>query len=376
MHQNTRKGGILLRQQFCEWIHRGHAVKIYFFWSLEYTRMSCVSKTLRLAIFFSMAFVPAWSQSIYRETWRYYEDHPLSDPSMWRQAYHDYAEVRLGPERRLANGISWRLLTDVRTGIAWPRITWMPNKQRLQTANEMLEGAHGASILDARTLREELEGTNRARRDKGWPTFNYEHATTQTAIDLAYASTRLLSVIDMEMESSEGNYTGRVIRGLTFDLEQRKVFRIEPCPGHKAAHGNSADDRSHDYKFRFGELLDVCEEEAYQKFRKLVLDHAERAARKADPKRDVHVEACLHHYIKYRPDVYFGEHEDIQYNEDMVLYLTFAGLAVHFTFFFPESDMGGCALFRTVLNPVIVPYRELQPFMMPGPWREELLALR
>jgi hypothetical protein len=59
----------------------------------------------------------------------------------------------------------------------------------------------------------------------------------------------------------------------------------------------------------------------------------------------------------------------------MVLYLTFAGLAVQFTFFFPESDMGGCALFRTVLNPVIVPYRELQTFMHPGAWRDELLAL-
>jgi hypothetical protein len=185
----------------------------------------------------------------------------------------------------------------------------------------------------------------------------------------------LLSVIDMEMERSEGTYFGRVIRGLTFDLEQRKVFRIEPCPGHKAAHGNSADDRSHDFKFRFGELLDVCDEDAYQKFRKLVLDHADRAARKADPKRDVNVEACLHHYIKYRPDVYFGEHEDIRYSEDLVLYLTFAGLAVHFTDFFPEVDTARCALSHTVLNPVIVPYRELQAFMLPGAWRDEVLAL-
>jgi hypothetical protein len=337
--------------------------------------MSCMAKTLGLGIFLSMALVPAWGQSIYQKTWRYYYDHPLSDPSMWRQAYRDYAEVRLGPERRLANGISWRLFTDVHTGIAWPRITWMPDKQRLRIANEMLEGAHGASIVDARTLKDELDGVNRARLANGWSTIVFDHAATQTSIDLTYASTRLLSVIDMEMEKSEGTAFGRVIRGLTFDLEQRKVFRIEPCPGHKAAHGNTAEDRSHDFKFRFGELLDVCDEEAYQKFRKLMLDHAERAARKADPKRDVNVEACLHHYIKYRPDVYFGEHEDIQDSEDLVLYLTFGGLAVHFTDFFPHVDTASCALFRTVLNPVIVPYRELQPFMMPGPWREELLAL-
>lgn len=154
-----------------------------------------------------------------------------------------------------------------------------------------------------------------------------------------------------------------------------EVFRIEPCPGHQAAHGNSAKGRSDDYRFRFGELLDVCEEGAYQEFRTLVLDHAVRAARKADPRSNVHVEACLHHYIKYRPDVYFGAHEDIRNNEDMVLYLTFSGLAVHFTYFEPEAEMGGCALFRTALNPVIVPYRELQAFMRPGARRDELLAL-
>ena len=345
--------------------------------------MSCISAILRLGTFLSIAFIPtwgtAWGQSFYQETWRYYYARPLSDLSdlsMWRQAYRDYAEIRLGPERRLPNGISWRLLTDVRTAIAWPRITWMADKQHLKIANGMLEGAHGASIVDARTLKDELDGVNRARRDKGWSTIVFDHAVTQTSIDLTYASTRLLSVIDMEMERSEGTNFGRVIRGLTFDLEKRKIFRIEPCPGHKAAHGNPVDDRSHDYKFRFGELLDVCEESAYLSFRKLVLDHAERAARKADPKRDVNVEACLHHYIKYRPDVYFGEHEDVQYSEDLVLYLTFAGLAVHFTDFLPHVDTASCALFRTALNPVIVPYRELQEFMRPGAWRDELLALR
>lgn len=336
----------------------------------------------RLAAFLSIALVltwgVAWGQSFYEPTWHYYDSRPLSDMSdlsMWRQSYRDHAEVRLGSERRLPNGISWRLLTDVRTGIAWPRITWMADKQRLQTANEMLQGGHGASIVDARKLKDQLDGVNRARQANGWSPMVYDYAVPQTTIDLSYASTMLLSVIDAEMERSEGTGFGRVIRGLTFDLEQRRVFRIEPCPGHKPAHGNSAEDRSRDFKFRFGELLDVCDEDAYQKFRKLVLDHAERAARKADPRRDDNVEACLHHYIKYRPDVHFGEPEDIQDSEDLVLYLTFAGLAVHFTDFFPHVDTARCALYRTVLNPVIVPYRELQPFMMPGPRREELLAL-
>lgn len=154
---------------------------------------------------------------------------------MWRQAYRGFAQIRLGPERRLANGISWRLLTDVRTGIAWPRITWMADKQRLRIANEMLEGAHGASIVDARTLKETLEGANRARQADGWSAIDFGQGGTQTVIDLTYASTRLLSVIDMAMERSEGNYTGRVIRGLTFDLEQRGLsHRAVPGPSGRA----------------------------------------------------------------------------------------------------------------------------------------------
>jgi hypothetical protein len=59
-----------------------------------------------------------------------------------------------------------------------------------------------------------------------------------------------------------------------------------------------------------------------------------------------------------------------------VLYLTDRGLAVHNTEFgfIPARD--NCALERSTVSPLILPYRELKPFMSPGPWRDELLRAR
>ncbi len=62
--------------------------------------------------------------------------------------YHTHANVRLGPEHRLANGVAWRLLTDVRTGAVAPRITWMANRESMLLANALFEIIHGAEIID------------------------------------------------------------------------------------------------------------------------------------------------------------------------------------------------------------------------------------
>ncbi len=57
---------------------------------------------------------------------------------------------------------------------------------------------------------------------------------------------------------------------------------------------------------------------------------------------------------------------------EYVLYLTFDGLAVQITSYGPNSDKG-CALMFNALNPVIIPYRDLEHFMKSGPLRDELL---
>src|SRR5688572_17711107 len=43
--------------------------------------------------------------------------------------YRSHARVRLGRERRVSNGVAWRLLIDMPTGLAIPRITRMPDRQ-------------------------------------------------------------------------------------------------------------------------------------------------------------------------------------------------------------------------------------------------------
>ncbi|MDP1840752.1 MAG: hypothetical protein Q8N31_23220 [Reyranella sp.] len=32
-----------------------------------------------------------------------------------------------------------------------------------------------------------------------------------------------------------------------------------------------------------------------------------------------------------------------------------------------------CAFYDITVNPIVIPYRELEPFMKPGSWRDELL---
>ena len=61
--------------------------------------------------------------------------------------YQEYAKVRLGRENRLANGVAWRLLTDVRTGLSVPRLTWMPDRDRLKIANGLFEAVHGELLV-------------------------------------------------------------------------------------------------------------------------------------------------------------------------------------------------------------------------------------
>jgi hypothetical protein len=57
----------------------------------------------------------------------------------------------------------------------------------------------------------------------------------------------------------------------------------------------------------------------------------------------------------------------------MALYLTPAGVAVFNNYWIPNSAKY-CAFYDDItVNPIILTYRELEPFMKPGPWRDELL---
>jgi hypothetical protein len=133
------------------------------------------------------------------------------------------------------------------------------------------------------------------------------------------------------------------------------MMQVTPCPGG----GHSRGDRNP--LFRYGRLLDLCDEALYRRFVSLV--------REIDEKRPVR------HLTRDEPDRSKGcwlEDPDqplVREDQEYIVYLTFAGLAVHVSG--PE-----CPAVRTPDNPIIVPYGPLKPFMLPGAWRDELLALR
>jgi hypothetical protein len=56
----------------------------------------------------------------------------------------------------------------------------------------------------------------------------------------------------------------------------------------------------------------------------------------------------------------------------MSFYLTPIGVAVFNGEWFPRIAKH-CAFNNITVNPVVLSYRELEPFMRPGPWRDDVL---
>ena len=67
------------------------------------------------------------------------DNYVKEDQGTWAAYYRSHARVRLGPEQRLPNGVSWRLHVDIGTGLAVPRITWMPDARRMRAANTLFD---------------------------------------------------------------------------------------------------------------------------------------------------------------------------------------------------------------------------------------------
>jgi hypothetical protein len=108
--------------------------------------------------------------------------------------------------------------------------------------------------------------------------------------------------------------------------------------------------------------LRICDHEANAKFIALLTRKSVLAGKQTAASEDSLVRQCR-------------EAENRNY-ESLVLYLTFNGLAVHNTKYGSSADSGYCTTQRSAVNPLIVPYRELEPFMIPGPLSAELLRLR
>jgi hypothetical protein len=287
---------------------------------------------------------PSGSDNYY--DWSRYPE--LGDSSGWAAYFKSHALVRLGAEQRLPNGVSWRLLTDLRSGIAMPRLTWMSDRQHLLTANRLLDTVHGGEML--------IEARERALEETGGRPLPVPHALDQDDVGLTYAGTRLMSVMSAASATMGGPDTPGYLRGLTFDLDKRTITTVAACPGSPSPYGPDGQDPP-DYRFAYGDLLRLCDAKTYADFVALVkeVDDA-RPSRHLPPTASDQTKGCLE--WPGRPLV--------REEQEYAVYLTFSGLAV---------QVGGheCPIARRPDNPIIVPYRRLAPLMLPGPWKDELL---
>lgn len=266
--------------------------------------------------------------------------------------YRTHANVRLGREHRLPNGVAWRLLTDVRTGAVAPRITWMPDRKAMRTANALFESVHGAQIMQydwTDLYRRRLELYN---WDGGPPGLVIGPPyVAQEKFAVTYATSRLVSHVEVTRPIKVGtlyiNVTGSVL-----DIERGTSHSISSCPDPDGRSGY----------FRFGELLDVCDDKTYKRFMALWSDKVRQAIAKAQIRGDGLSEQC-------------GESMGALDEESrkMELYLTPAGVAVFNEHWWPNMARA-CALYDDVtVNPIVLSYQELEPFMKPGPWRDDVL---
>jgi hypothetical protein len=208
--------------------------------------------------------------------------------------------------------VAWRLLTDVRTGAAVPRLTWMADRKSLLKANALFEALHGEALVgydieDLERRRMELYEWHNGRP----PDVTKPPYFVLEKVALTYATSRLVSYVEVSRQFGTSSMSVAV-RGLVLDLERGQIKEIEGC--------RSSDARGEKLSEEAGELVET----------------------------------------------------GVRYNNRMALYLTPTGLAV-FDKGWCSSTNPDCAFKNVTVNPVILPYRELEPFMKPGPWRDELL---
>ena len=331
---------------------------------------SLFARLLLVTLMVAQSADAGWAREAPKPTVREYDDE--GDPSD-DELFGNLARFRPTPEQRLSNGVSWRLFVDTVTGAAMPRITWMPWRDSMSRANEMFEAMHGSLMRDA----------YRAGREN-WikvPPWGYKTIFKQGVVELTYASRRFIAYHNQGLIHWSYRGVDYWNHGSVFDLDDGTTLDVKACPGAERPYGETDltyysqadledrfDDRYYDEKrkkaprhFIFGELMRVCDDESYAAFRALVVQWAakavkENAARRVRAERGAWAKALL------------------QKDHQMLLVLTTSGLALH-TF---ENRADTEPRFRCVggqetPNPVVIPYRDLSPFLRPGPLRDELL---
>jgi hypothetical protein len=269
----------------------------------------------------------------------------LADAADFAVHFRKRANVTLSPEQRLPNGVSWRVLTDVRTGASMPRVTWMPDRGRLATANRFLEIAHGAAITRFEEKERLRRGDEMIWKVKGGiRPAPVERSTAEAA--LSYASKRFIAYVESDSSS------------VMLDMETSEMFEERHC--RTVERSQMGYETKWDW-FDLGGLFDVCDELSYSSFRAAVL----LWARRAHPQllwQGPSNRSC--HQIDWQR---VAVHDPM-----LVSFITHDGLAIRRTD--PIMPGPGCHSRWPGEAPTIVPYSAVASFMQPGPLRDELMA--
>ena len=285
------------------------------------------------------------------------------------EQYRAHVRVRLGPERRLSNGVAWRLLVDAATGLAVPRITWMPDRRAMRAANRIFDALQGAeSIFYANVAaqwQERYEEVAREAEKTGEgvsPMIPRDNFMWQEMIALTYATSKFVSYFVVKEFATDGVSSEIQTEGLILDLEQGKQLFMATCQQEDGS--PSPDWLGQGMKFRVEGFLEICDTESITAFVALYDKHLELAIKSAAFRRDPYAEYCKEELVPLAllgPAGWYLE-----------IYLTIRGLAVHVSEFRTRAGRN-CLRQASAVIPVIIPYRELEPFMQPGPLRDELL---
>jgi hypothetical protein len=283
----------------------------------------------------------------------------LADAAQFAVFFRDRGDVTLGREQRLPNGVSWRVQIDVRTGARMPRVTWMPERTRLATANRFLETAHGAAIMRIDEEHRIRLGNETIWRVKGGVKPN-PPKNLATDVVLNYASKRFVGYVESGLSRYEGIEVGPSSERVLFDMETSQLIAEGHCWTRERS--QMSYEAKPEY-FDLGGLFDVCDDTTYTSFHAAALNWA----RRANPPLQWAGSSG-----KSCPQIAWQRvrHEDLF----VVPFITHKALALYLGND-PMIAGPGCRSAWPSEEPVIiVPYRVVEPFMQPGPLRDELLA--
>jgi hypothetical protein len=265
--------------------------------------------------------------------------------------YAAHARPIPGPEQRLGDGTGWRVVVDSVTGMAEPRITTMIDDTPLQRINRILTALQACSILDYYGKAASYYAFAK-EAESSFVSHGYVSQPVDRIV-LSYVSSTLVSGfgVDIVANPGFGSRPDNRPNGWVIDLARNRLDFSTGCDRDLSAVTGSMG-------ISLGDLIAICSDDEQLAFHALWEKHAVVARARAEAQQQA---LCRPDPADDRPD-----------NRFFTLHLAPGGLAVFTAYIWPHY-LRQCMLEKSADNPVIIPWRELEPFLKPGPWRDELL---